>query len=142
MKTNELRTTFLKYVFFSILSSIGVSFYILIDTFFISLGMGADGLAALNLCLPVFNFINGFGLMLGMGGGSKFSMLYCRIERAETDKIFTSTFWSALSIGAVFMLAGIFFSEQLTVLLGADEAIFAQAHSYLKTVLLFAPALF
>ena len=140
MKTNELRTTFLKYVFFSILSSIGVSFYILIDTFFISLGMGADGLAALNLCLPVFNFINGFGLMLGMGGGSKFSMLYCRIERAETDKIFTSTFWSALCIGAVFMLAGIFFSEQLTVLLGADEAIFAQAHSYLKIVLLFAPA--
>ncbi len=49
------------------ISSIGVSVYILIDTFFISKGMGADGLAALNLSLPVFSFLNGFGLMLGMG---------------------------------------------------------------------------
>ncbi|MBR5370615.1 MAG: MATE family efflux transporter [Oscillospiraceae bacterium] len=140
MNTRELRSVFIRYTFFNILSSLGVSFYILIDTFFISLGMGATGLAALNLCLPVFNFINGFGLMLGMGGGSKFSMLYCRTEREETDKIFTNAFCAAVGIGAVFLLAGVFFSEELTILLGADSTVFAEAHSYLKTVLLFSPA--
>ena len=92
MKQNELRISFFKYVFFNILSTLGVSIYILADTYFIAKGMGADGLTALNLCLPVFNIINGFGLMLGMGGGSRFSMLYCRIERAETDKIYTNAF--------------------------------------------------
>lgn len=140
MKTKELRDSFFKYIFLNILSTLGISVYILIDTFFISLGMGADGLAALNLCLPVFNFINGFGLMLGMGGGSRFSMLYCRTERSETDKIYTNAFYAALAVSAGFVLAGAFFSAQLTRLLGADSVVFAEAHSYLRTVLLFAPA--
>ena len=130
MRTSELRSTFFKYIFFNILSTLGVSVYILADTYFIAKGMGADGLAALNLCLPVFNFIN----------GCRFSMLYCRIERAETDKIYTNAFWAALAASACFMLLGCFFSGPLTVMLGADSSIFPLAHGYLRTVLLFAPA--
>ncbi len=140
MKKNEIRKRFFQYVFFNILSSLGVSVYLLIDTYFISKGMGADGLAALNVCLPVFNFLNGFGLMLGIGGGSRFSMMYCNTERAETDKIFTNAFYASVLISAVFLLAGLFFSAPLTRLLGADERIFELSHGYLKTVLLFAPA--
>ena len=140
MKQNELRISFFKYVFFNILSTLGVSIYILADTYFIAKGMGADGLTALNLCLPVFNIINGFGLMLGMGGGSRFSMLYCRIERAETDKIYTNAFWTAMAVSVCFVLSGLFFSRQLTALLGADSSVFELAHGYMKTVLLFAPA--
>lgn len=141
MRTGELRQLFLKYVFFSILSTLGVSVYILVDTYFIALNMGTDGLTALNLCLPVFNFINGFGLMLGMGGGSRFAMLYCRVERSETDKIFTNAFYAAAALAGCFMLTGVFFSAQITRLLGADSNIFALAHGYLKTVLLFSPIL-
>ena len=140
MKTTELRSTFFKYIFFNILSTIGVSVYILIDTYFISKGMGADGLTALNLCLPVFSFLNGFGLMLGMGSGSRFSMLYCRVERDETDRIFTNAFYAVSAIAAGFVLCGLFLSRQITALLGADSSVFELAHGYLKTVLLFAPA--
>ncbi len=140
MNTKTVRNDFFRYIFANIISSIGVSLYILIDTFFISKGMGADGLAALNLSLPVFSFLNGFGLMLGMGGGSIFSMLYCRTERSETDKIFTNAFLSMLVIAAASETAGILFSGQVTHLLGADSSIFALSHDYLKTILLFSPA--
>lgn len=34
----------------------------------ISKGLGARGLTALNLAIPVYNFIHGTGLMVGMGG--------------------------------------------------------------------------
>ena len=140
MQKDNMRNSFFKYVFFNIVSTLGVSVYILIDTYFISKGMGADGLASLNLCLPVFNFINGFGLMLGMGGGSRFSMMYCRTERCETDKIFTNSFYAALAISAVFEVIGLFFSRQFTVFLGADSSIFEMSRTYLKTILLFSPA--
>lgn len=140
MKTSELRNTFFKYIFFSILSTISISVYILADTYFIAKAMGSDGLTALNLCLPVFNFINGCGLMFGIGGGSRFSMLYCRTGRDETDRVFTNAFWAALAAGLGFLLAGVFFSKPLTRMLGADSAVFPLAHSYLKTVLRFAPA--
>ena len=140
MQKEKIRESFFKYVFFNIMSTLGVSFYILIDTYFISKGMGANGLTALNLCLPVFNFLNGFGLMLGMGGGSRFSMLYCHTDRSETDKIFTNAFYASLAVGAVFEVIGIFFSRQVTAFLGADSSIFEMSHSYLKIILLFSPA--
>ncbi|SHM34974.1 MATE family efflux transporter [Ruminococcus flavefaciens] len=140
MNIKPIRNDFFMYILANVISSIGVSIYILIDTFFISKGMGAQGLAALNLALPVFNFLNGFGLMLGMGGGSKFSMLYCRTERIETDRIFTNAFISMLAVSAVFEIIGIFFSKQFTHLLGADTNVFRLSHDYLKTILLFSPA--
>ena len=140
MDRRTIRNDFFRYIFANMISSIGVSVYILIDTFFISKGMGADGLAALNLSLPVFSFLNGFGLMLGMGGGSIFSMLYCRTERRETDKVFTNAFMAMLLIAALFETAGIFLSGQITRLLGADEHVFALSHDYLRTILLFSPA--
>ena len=66
MDKKPIRLVFFKYILANVISSLGVSVYILIDTLFISKGMGSEGLAALNLSLPVFNFLNGFGLMLGM----------------------------------------------------------------------------
>ena len=140
MDRRPIRSDFFRYILANVISSVGVSIYILIDTFFISKGMGSEGLAALNLALPVFNFLNGFGLMLGMGGGSKFSMMYCRTERVETDRIFSNAFMTMLLIAAVFEIMGLFFSKQITHLLGADAAVFEMSHSYLRKILLFSPA--
>ncbi len=140
MDNRTIKSDFFRYIFANIISSIGVSVYILIDTFFISKGLGADGLAALNLSLPVFSFLNGFGLMLGMGGGSIFSMLYCRTERRETDRVFTNAFFCLVLIAVLFEAAGLFLSGQITHLLGADDSVFALSHEYLKTILLFSPA--
>ena len=44
---------FLKYTILNITGMIGLSCYILADTFFVSKGLGTAGLAALNLAIPV-----------------------------------------------------------------------------------------
>ncbi|MDE5738581.1 MAG: MATE family efflux transporter, partial [Oscillospiraceae bacterium] len=62
---------FAKYVSFNILGMLGISCYILADTYFIAQWLGADGITALNLVIPAYNFINGLALMLGMGGCTK-----------------------------------------------------------------------
>lgn len=134
-----MRSSFMKFTLLNIISSLGLSIYILADTYFIAKGEGADGLASLNLALPVFGFINGSGLMLGMGGRSKFSILYCNTERHETDAVFTNTIIAALGIAAFFEILGIFFSAPLTSILGADESVFEKAHSYIRLVLLCSP---
>ena len=63
-----------KYVTFNVMGMIGVSCYILADTFFVSKALGAQGLAALNLALPIFNAIRGIGMMMGMGGATWYSI--------------------------------------------------------------------
>ncbi len=48
---------FSRYTVLSVLGTLGVSCYILADTFFISKGLGTSGLAALNIAIPVYNFV-------------------------------------------------------------------------------------
>ena len=80
---------------------IGLSCYILADTYFISLGMGADGLAALNLAIPVYSFIHGSGLMVGMGGGTKYSIRQNQGEPEEANRAFSASVLLAAGFAVV-----------------------------------------
>ena len=86
MKVKTLRREFFQYVILNICGMIGLSCYILADTFFISNGLGANGLTALNLAIPIYSFIHGSGLMFGMGGATKYS-----IYRGQKD--FKQSIW-------------------------------------------------
>ena len=66
---------FTKYVSANVIAMIGLSCYILADTFFISLKMGQTGLAALNLSSSSFNLVFSIGLLFVVGGGTKFAIL-------------------------------------------------------------------
>lgn len=48
---------YLRFVSQSVLGMLGLSVYILADTFFIANYIGADGLASLNLALPIYGII-------------------------------------------------------------------------------------
>lgn len=131
---------FARYAFLSVLGTLGVSCYILADTFFIAKGMGTNGLAALNLAIPVYNVIHGVGLMLGMGGATRFSIYKSQGEHKRADLVFTNTVMMAAGFSVLFMMAGAFFPEQTALLLGADSNILQMTTTYLNCLLLFAPA--
>ena len=90
MKKESILGQFAKYTSLNVAGMIGLSCYILADTFFISKGLGADGLAALNLAIPVYNFINGTGLMMGMGGATRYSILKGQNEEEKANQYFTT----------------------------------------------------
>lgn len=131
---------FTKYASLSVFGMIAISCYILADTFFVARGLGTNGLAALNLAIPAYNFIHGTGLMLGMGGATKFSIYKSRDDRRSADALYTHTLCLAALFSLLFMLAGLFLSGPLARLLGADSAVFEMTDTYLKVLLLFAPA--
>ena len=58
-----------KYISFNMLGTAGLSCYILADTYFVAKGLGSNGLAALNIALPIYNLIYGVGMMIGMPPG-------------------------------------------------------------------------
>ena len=51
----DIKKQFIRYVSQNMLGMLGMSLYILADTYFISKAVGADGITALNLVLPVYN---------------------------------------------------------------------------------------
>lgn len=111
---------FIKYTVFNVLGMIGLSCYILADTFFISFGLGANGLAALNLALPVYSVINGSGLMLGIGGATKYAIMKNQGNKKYNES-FMNTVFMAIVIGIIFFLTGIIFSGNIATLLGANK---------------------
>ena len=64
MDKRDLKKEFLMYTSLNILGMVGLSCYILADTFFVSNGLGINGLTALNLAIPIYSLIRGVGLML------------------------------------------------------------------------------
>lgn len=130
---------FLKYTSLNIPGMLGISFYILADTFFIANGIGADGLAALNLAIPVYSFIHGCGLMLGTGGSTKYIIAKYQGEQKRADIVYTAGIKLGLLFAFIFVCFGLFGSRELTVLLKADEALYDMTNTYLKVILLFAP---
>lgn len=131
---------FTRYTILSVLGTLGVSCYILADTFFVSKGLGTNGLTALNLAIPVYNFIHGTGLMLGMGGATRFSVCKSQGKHEEVNRIYTNTIYLAILFSGTFFLLGLFFSGWLATLLGADVSVLEMTDTYLKWLLLFAPA--
>ena len=140
MQQHSCLRDFARYTILSVLGTLGVSCYILADTFFVSKGLGTDGLTALNLAIPVYNFIHGTGLMLGMGGATRFSVCKSQGKGDEVNRIYTNTIYLAAAFSAVFALIGLGFSKQLAMFLGADAGILEMTDTYLRWLLIFAPA--
>ena len=68
----DIKKQFIRYVSQNMLGMLGMSLYILADTYFISKAVGADGITALNLVLPVYNLIFAIGSMIGVGSAIRF----------------------------------------------------------------------
>lgn len=92
---------FFKYITQSVAGMIGISVYILADTFFISVQSGADGLAVLNLILPVYGLVYAIGAMIGIGSATRYSI--SKAQGGNPDFYFTqSIFWCLIAAFLLF----------------------------------------
>lgn len=140
MDKKSIGKLFWKYVSLNVMSMIGLSCFIFVDTLCVANGVGSNGLTALNLTLPVYSLINGIGLMIGMGGATRFSMDRGTGNTSRAKEAFTHSMRLAVVVGIIFFLIGLVGSESLALLLGADEEVLKDMIPYMKTIILFSPA--
>jgi putative MATE family efflux protein len=130
---------FIKYVSLNIMGMIGLSCYILADTFFVAKALGATGIAALNFSISIYSVIHGTGLMIGIGGATRYSILKSRNKDMKANIIFATCMKLGVVIGIIFALIGIFGTTPLALVLGADMTTLPLTKEYLSTILCFAP---
>ena len=129
---------FAKYVSQNIFAMIGLSAYILADTFFISRAAGANGIAALNLVLPLYSFIFAIGSMIGVGAATRFAIDRARNESDANTYFGNSILW-AIVLSLPFMLGGLFLAPELVRFLGADKDISQICVPYTRIFMMFTP---
>ena len=95
---------YFKYVSQNIFGLLGTSCYILADTYFIAQAAGTDGVAMLNLCLPIYNFIFAIGSMIALGSATRYAILKAQgDERAK--RYFSNGIFCACILAVPFVLA-------------------------------------
>ena len=134
----SLTKQYFKYVSQNIFGLLGTSCYILADTYFISQASGTSGVALLNLCLPIYNFIFAIGSMLGLGAATRYAILRAQGDE-RSERYFSNALLWALVFALPFMLAGIFCPEVLLRFMGGDAEIVALGVGYARIFLLFTP---
>lgn len=134
----SVNSKFTKYVSQNIMGMIGISLYILADTFFISVAEGANGIAALNLVLPVYSVIYALGAMIGVGSAIRFKILRARGEESA-EYYFSNAMVLALVLSIPFMIVGGIFPSKLIGILGGDATIVSVGAPYTRIFMLFTP---
>ncbi len=135
----HLLKNFAKYVSLNILGMIGLSCYILADTYFVSKALGSTGIAALNLSISIYSVIHGMGLMIGIGGATRFSISNSQNDHKKASMVFSTAIKLGVVIGVIFALIGMFGAKPLALILGADTLTLPLTKTYLSTILFFAP---
>ena len=135
MMEQNLARSFLRYVSMSICSMLGISCYVLADTYFIANGVGNAGLAALNIAIPAYMVISACGLLLGMGGATLFSIETGRKSTKEIlQSIFTTVIVLGVGVGALLAILGWAIPNRIAYVLGATEGIRPFAAVYILTM--------
>ena len=137
--SSSMARPFARYVSFNVLGMVGVSVYILADTFFIANGVGSDGLAALNFSIVLYTVLQATGLMLGIGAATEFQVCSACGDRTGANRVFTTALVMAGVAAAVLLAVVEAFAAPLSSLLGADEATLPLTVTYLRTIFAFAP---
>lgn len=134
----SLNRQFFRYVSRNMAGMIGVSLYILADTFFISKAEGANGVAALNLVLPIYGLLFALGSMIGVGSAIRFSLLPVT-EKKKRNQYFANGLTFCILIGSIFLLIGATVPGPLLRLLGGDAEVVRIGIPYTRIFMLFSP---
>lgn len=138
IKNTSTEKEFARYVSQNVLGMLGISAYVLADTFFISVAEGAGGITALNLVLPLYSLIYGIGAMLGVGSAIRFNILRARKDK-RADDYFLGALVFALMFSVIFIGVGVFVPDKVVEILGGDAEIIAIGTPYTRIFLMFAP---
>lgn len=130
-------TLLMKYILPSVGGMMGLSLCILFDTMFIGKKLGALGIGALNITLPIYSLMSALGLTFGVGGATVLSIYLGKKKFESINKIFTTSMIGVGLLYIVFLIIRIFFMNNLVWALGASEQTFGMVKSYLNVLIIF-----
>lgn len=130
---------FLKFVSPAIVSMVFISLYTIIDGVFVSIFVGSDALASINIVLPIISIVFAIAVMFGTGGSAIISQKLGQGKLAEANKAFSFLSFSALILGLISGIVMFLFIKDIAVFLGATDKLINYCISYGRIIALFTP---
>lgn len=137
--SDNVKKLYLRYLLPSISATLVTSIYVLADTILIGKGVGADGLAALNIILPIFTLFFGTGILFGSGGAVLMSVSFGQQDERTGKELFSASVF-CVAVMAVFYQI-VFTTGCNTILrcLGGTDKLHGLAYEYTMILAIGAP---
>lgn len=135
MNKEIINKQFWNYVIPSMITMLLSGCYAIIDGLFVGNAIGNDGLAAINLIFPIQVILNAAAIGIGIGGAVVFSSCYGKQQEDDMTHAMASTLSLLLIAGVMIPVILFQLLPYLLSLLGAKDAIYDHAHSYIVIVL-------
>lgn len=129
----------------ALLSSVGLALGGMVDCLVVGAKMGADGLSAISLGIPIYLFYNVLSYGFSIGGSIHYAAALAEGRADDGRAIFSSVLSFLIGIYLVTASLGLVFLPQLLSLLGADSAhagVYAIAERYVRAQLICVPVLY
>lgn len=132
---DKVSTLFRKLLIPTLLGTISISAVTAIDGIFIGHGVGADGVAAVNIVVPIYMIMSGIGMMIG-AGCSVVTSIHLSRQNVKVARLNISQAVTFTSIVAfVLCVMALVFPTQTASLLGASDTLMPQVLDYLRWIM-------
>ena len=136
LTVEKMQKSFLKYLIPSMVATVLIGLYIVVDGYFIGNAMGDIGLAAINLVYPIGSVLYSFGMMIGIGGAVLMSIALGSNDLSTFNRVKINTFLTLIFGSIILTIILFIFKDKLIVLLGAKGEIFDEANKYITIIIL------
>lgn len=132
LSTLNVFTLFRKYFIPTLFGMLSISAVTAVDGIFVGHGVGSDGIAAVNICIPMFMLFTGVGLMIGAGCSVVTSIQLSRGKLKAARLNVTQALAFATIIAAIPSALMAVFPETTVKMLGSSDYLLPMAADYLQ----------
>ena len=132
--TEKLSKLFIKFTIPSIIGMIFVGIQGIIDGLFVGNVLGGNALASVNLVQPYMQIIMAAALIISVGAQSIIGINLGKGESEKAQNIFRTASILLILISILVTILGVFFSEKIALILGANEVLLAGSSTYIQII--------
>lgn len=132
--TEKLSKLFIKFTIPSITGMIFVGIQGIIDGLFVGNVLGGNALASVNLVQPYMQIIMAAALIISVGAQSIIGINLGKGESEKAQNIFRTASILLILISILVTILGVFFSEKIALILGANEVLLEGSSTYIQII--------
>lgn len=137
--TEKISKLLVKFMIPAIVSMIIAGAQTIIDGMFLGNYVGPNAMASVNIVQPFMQVIIGCSMIISVGSLSFIGRSLGDRNEKKAQNIFKTSFILIIISTISISILGIFFSERIAFILGADQILLNGVVSYVKTISMFAP---
>ncbi len=139
LETQKVSTLFVKYAIPSVLAMLLTGVQSIIDGLFLGNFIDYNAMASVNIASPFMHTMFGITFIITTGACTFIGRMLGAGNIEKSRDIFKTSFIAVFVLGVSMLLLGVFLSDEIAMLLGANDVLLSGSSEYIRALAFFVP---